>query len=912
MMVQFSAALIPFLLAAFLTPQEPPKKTAYDQITAAYQEGRLEDAELQLRKFLEIRPADVRALGLMGVVLDGQKRYDEAESYYLKAVQLAPNSASLQNNLGNHYLEKGELSKARQAFVRALKIDPRHANANLQLVQINLRQKDYAAALRGLDRLASADNSPPELQLLRLQALYGAGEKEQAQALLAQLEFQAADEPRLAFSLGMAYVEMERYADAERTFTRVLQADPTNFEVLYNLATAALRAGHLERAAGIYQRALDQKPDDVDCLVGLARAFAEAGKDVSALPILTKANGLAPERTDILLLMAQASARLGYFEDTAIAYDKYLQLKPDDDVARRQRGLANALSSKADEGIRDLEWYVQRHPGDAQGHYLLATGLSLKDKAKSLQSLNRALQLDPQFWDARYGRGVLELQLHMLREAIADLQAYLNHEPRNAQALGQLGRAFLQDDQPEAAARFLKQAIDLDPENADLYFHYGRALRLLDRTQEMDEALANFKRLGGRKAREQPPAAGLFDYFKLSPAEQEARYVRNLQDAILRRPGNPEPRVLLAGVYLNQKKNDDALTLLDQVKQISEDVKVLARCGRLLVDSGLYANAIPFLENVIRKEPVPEGSYLDYALAVFRTGGAEKGLTALDTIPSSGRDGDYYLLRAQILDSLGRFEEAVEALNGALRAAPTRPDLYFQACSFLLKHKQYEESLRLLKLAEDHVAASPALMMARAITLEMSNQTQEAMQQLGKIQSQWPEWAPAYVVQGIILQSQHQAAEAKRSLETAIALRSTDPAAYYSLVLAIKDLTPNDKETAYKVAARGLALDPNDPYMQLEAGRAALDMKDYAAALTHLQEAARLYPEMSEAHWLLATLYRVTGEQEKQKVELAAVTRLNKLFPPGTQPPPSTQDLLFSVGKPGAAGGRRPAAGPDR
>jgi len=100
--------------------------------------------------------------------------------------------------------------------------------------------------------------------------------------------------------------------------------------------------------------------------------------------------------------------------------------------------------------------------------------------------------------------------------------------------------------------------------------------------------------------------------------------------------------------------------------------------------------------------------------------------------------------------------------------------------------------------------------------------------------------------------------------------------------------------------------------MQVEAGRTALDMRDYAAALSHLQEAVRLYPEMADAHWLLATLYRITGEQEKQKVELAEVSRLNKLFPPGTQTPPSMQDLLFSAGKPGAAGGRRPPPRPDR
>jgi tetratricopeptide (TPR) repeat protein len=180
---------------------------------------------------------------------------------------------------------------------------------------------------------------------------------------------------------------------------------------------------------------------------------------------------------------------------------------------------------------------------------------------------------------------------------------------------------------------------------------------------------------------------------------------------------------------------------------------------------------------------------------------------------------------------------------------------------------------------------------------------------LVRIQSQWPEWTAAYVIHGIVLESQHQAAEAKQLLETAIALGTRDPAAYYHLTLAIRDLTPNDQESAYKAIVCGLDLDPADPYMQAQAGRIALDMEDYPVALRHLQEAIRLYPEMADAHWTLANLYRITGQDEKQKIELAEVSRLNKLFPPGTQTPPSMQDLLFSVRRP-VAGGQGPANGP--
>ncbi|HYK92269.1 MAG TPA: tetratricopeptide repeat protein [Acidobacteriota bacterium] len=898
------AGLTPCLLTVYLFSQSPGPQR-FDQIVAAYQQGRLDEAEKLLRSLLSDHPSEIRALSLMGVVLDGQKRFAEAESFYLKAIRQAPDSATLQNNLGNHYSSRGEIDKAQQAFLRALTIDPHHVNAGLQLAQILLQKRDFAAVLSRLDRLPPAEQASAPVQLSRVRALCGSGQKEEAQKLLTSLESRISGDPSLTFALGMAYVDMERFSDAESAFTRVLQADPINFEVLYNLGTAALRAGHLERALAVYQRALELRPADVDGLVGLARTLAASSKEMQALPLLVEANKSAPKRTDILLLMAQTVSTLGLYGDAAAAYDKYLKLKPDDDVARRERGYSLTLSSRVKEGMRDLEWYAKKHPDDTQGHFRLAVALSIDDKAGALEQINLALQLEPQFWEAKYARGVLSQRLGKTQEAVSDLQDYLKHDPANVQAHEELARALLQNRQPQAAAEILNKAIALAPSRSSLYFHYIRAMRALGRVQEMNDAIARFEQLGGGKENV-VPRSGLFEFLSLSPAEQRNRYIANLRDSILQRPTDRELRLRLIEAYLMQGRVDEARPILAQIKELSPDSRILAHCGSLLVDNELYEDAVPFIDAAIAKGSPPDRTFLDQALTTLHTTGADKALAILNGIPTEKQDGDYHLLRAQILDSLGRFPEAVVALNEALRAAPTRVDLYSQACSFLIKHRRFEECLQLIKQAAKYVPDSPELMLARAIVLEWTNQTYEATQELQRIQAQWPEWSMPYVIQGIILESQHQAAEARQLLETAITLDSGNPAAYYHLALAIKELTPSDNKSAYAVVTRGLKLDPEDPYMQAEAGKIALDMKDYPLALGHLKEAIRLYPDMADAHWLLATLYRITGENEKQRLELAEVTRLNKLFPPGTQTPPSMQDLLFSVRRPRTAAGQSP------
>jgi tetratricopeptide (TPR) repeat protein len=912
-LVRLPAILLLALGLPFATRAQAPTRAAdpFASITKEIEQGRLGEAEKALRGILQSYPDDLHALSLLGVVLDSRHQFKEAEEAYLKAVKLAPDSASLLNNLGNHYLARGDSENAFRTFEKVLVRDPAHVNANLQTAQLALDRKEYALSLRCLGRLPKAEQQAYPVRLLRLRALWGSGEKAGAEGLLRELDAEAASDIRYRFALAMAFVSMERYSEAEEAFTVVLQADPVNFDILYNLAMSALKAGHLERAAEVFRRAQQVRPGDVDCLVGLARALMLGGKDSSALPVLVRASQLAPNRADILLLMAQATYNAGFYADTVIAYDKYLKLKPDDDLARRERAFALTRSFGVEEGIKELQEYIKRHPKDPWGYYKLAAAQSPADKEQSLESINKALELKPDLHEARYARGLLYLQLNRPAEAVADLKAYLSVNPGDVLALDQMGRALLKVGEPQAAVEYLQKAIKLNPEDGNLYFQLSRALRPLGRTQEMIEALDRFKQLGGAKEKT-VPRPGLFDFLSLTAEEQRAQSVISLRDAIEKRPSEPEARLALADIYLRQNKTPEALALIDEASHLTQDPAILGRAARSLLTFNQYSAAVPLLESALRQQNAPDDLLLDYVVAKFHTVGAGEALAQLDQIPDSKRSGDFYLLRAQLLDALDRFPEAVEALNRALRAAPTHSELYLQACSFLIKHRQYEQALQLLTQSEKHVPGSPELALARAVILEMNNQSQEATEQLVKIQAQWPEWPLPYVIHGTILQSQHQAADAKQLLETAIALGSTDPSAYYHLTLAISDLTPNDNESAYRTISTGLKLDPHDPYMQAQAGKIALAMKDYPTALTHLQEAIRLYPDMADAHWLLANLYRAMGEREKQQAELVEVQRLNKLFPPGTQTPPSMQDLLFSVRKPGAAGAQRPLAAPKR
>jgi tetratricopeptide (TPR) repeat protein len=890
--------LFSILGVAGLISQDRIPLSVYEQVATAFQQGKLSEAEQTLATALKTHPQEARALGLMAVILDAQKRYAEAEGYYQRALKLRPHSAPLLNNLGNHYLAQGNQERARAAYLRVVAIEPRHANANLQLAQLSVAARDGQAALRYLDRLPQPEQGAPAVQLLRAQALYLGGQQKAAEDLLAEVEKQAPSDPQVAFSLGMIFVEGKRYEKAEQAFARALKAAPASFDILYNLGLAAARAGHYDRAVEVLEIALRQRPNDADCLFHLGNTYAAKGRNDQAVILLLQAHNAAPDRADILFALAHTSEEMGFYGDAASAIDKYLKLKPDDDVARRERGFCYVRGAKPELGLQDLRWYVQKYPRDPRGLYELAIAETLQDRDQALVHLNQVLELEPNMTAARFARGMVYYQKGQFAESVEDLKLVLEAEPNNAQALDALGQNYMRLNQPEEALKVLARAVELVPKDAKFLTHYSRALLRLGRREEAEKVIAVFKTLGPEEGRRRP-YGGLFEFLQMPQEEQFARYVMNLGRSINTNPEDPNLRVRLGKALLHDGKAKEAIEAFRAARRLTSDPGILAACGKTLLDWEQYEAAREFLEPVVAADPSNTDARVDLAIAVFHSVGPEAGLAEVEKIPPDKRSGDYFLLRAQILDGLGRPEEAAEALTRGFRAAPTRGDLYFHGALFLIKHKQYRQAVDLLQKAVGILPDAPELLLTQAIAYELLQQPEESQRLLSDIQSRWPEWGLPYMINGIMLEIRRRSAQAKSLLETAVALGVRDAVAYYYLASAITHATPEDTEGAQKTIEQALQLNPEDAYVRALAGKIAYTRKDYPAALEHLRAALRLWPEMIEAHQTLSATYRALGDREKSAAELQEIVRIKQADPTADQAPPfPVGDLLFTVRPP--------------
>jgi Flp pilus assembly protein TadD len=108
--------------------------------------GARTEAAGMLQDFLKGHPQQSPDyVSLLGIVLDEQKQWTEGEQCHRQALQIAPHSDSLHNNLGYNLLMQGKNDPAADQFREALKLNPHSAVARNNLGMALANKPDQAA-----------------------------------------------------------------------------------------------------------------------------------------------------------------------------------------------------------------------------------------------------------------------------------------------------------------------------------------------------------------------------------------------------------------------------------------------------------------------------------------------------------------------------------------------------------------------------------------------------------------------------------------------------------------------------------------------------------------------------------------------------------------------------------------------
>ena len=336
----------------------------FDRAFAAHRDGRLDDAERGYRATLDGNPVHVDALHLLGVLRHQQGQHAEAAELVRRAVNLRPEDAALQLNLGNALKALGQIDDAIEQFRNALTLAPSFPMAHYNLGNAYAsvgRHEDAADAFEKSLRLQP--NDPSSHNNLG-NALHALGRHTEAIA-----SFQRALELRPGHAgalnnMGMSLNALDRANEAIPRFQAALAAEPRFVAAHFNLANTLDATGRHAEAVASFQTALALQPNLPPTIFGLGNALAALGRHAQALPYLERAVGLDPQFALAWLSLGTAHQALGAHAAAVRAFDQALRLRPDLASAHMNRALAWLALRDFARGLPEYEWRLQTtaHP----------------------------------------------------------------------------------------------------------------------------------------------------------------------------------------------------------------------------------------------------------------------------------------------------------------------------------------------------------------------------------------------------------------------------------------------------------------------------------------------------------------------------------------------------------------------
>jgi tetratricopeptide (TPR) repeat protein len=260
--------------------------------------GDLDGAEATARELQARQPEDLRAIYLLGQMLEARGRHQEVVD-----------------------LLKPDIARRKAAKGKAGEIAMLLGSQGLSLQQ--LRRFDEAIAVFS-EAIALSPEEPVRYVLL-IQGYSAANKHKEALATAEKARAKFPQDTTVLYQLGAALDKAGRDAESEKMFRDVIARDPLDAGALNYLGYMLAEHGRsLDEAAGLIQRALTIEPGNPSYLDSLGWAYVQQGKlDLADAPLTTAAEKL-PRNSVIQEHLGDLRSKQGRHADAITAWQKAL------------------------------------------------------------------------------------------------------------------------------------------------------------------------------------------------------------------------------------------------------------------------------------------------------------------------------------------------------------------------------------------------------------------------------------------------------------------------------------------------------------------------------------------------------------------------------------------------------------
>ncbi|HEV2293492.1 MAG TPA: tetratricopeptide repeat protein [Tepidisphaeraceae bacterium] len=318
-----------------MDPQNPGLRILSAKL--AIEQGRLEQAEAELRMARAVAPKNAEADYLAGVIYQRWQKPETASDFYKSASEKAPAELAYIMARAEMLVLMDQPEQALSLLQSKVTYFEHSATIRDALGQLLVQQRRYK---EGVDMLRQASILATDDLVIRehlaLAMFYAGQYRESADALNRLMKKgDYADRADLLAALGECQLQLGQYREARATLETATQRDPASAGVWLSHAKAAIQLNDTKRAEVSLHKALAIAPDNSEAHLMLGYMRLRQNRLADALPAFRKASALDEGDTVSLCMVGYVLERLGKPDQAIQYYSKALRLKPNDEMAAR-------------------------------------------------------------------------------------------------------------------------------------------------------------------------------------------------------------------------------------------------------------------------------------------------------------------------------------------------------------------------------------------------------------------------------------------------------------------------------------------------------------------------------------------------------------------------------------------------
>ena len=392
----------------------------------------------------------------------GLRHVDQAFAAVEALERAQPASPAVVDLKGIVYIAKGDATRARASFERALTLDSAYFPAAENLAQLDLRQDRRADARTHL--LAFLDKNKRSVAAMSVLASLSASENKSDEATR-WLEQAAAVDPAAvgtAVNLIAHYLRTGAHEKALTLARKLRIAHPDNPDLLDLLGRAQLSSGEVNNALSTYKTLAVTLPRSAAAQMQVAALELQTKNTVAAEDYLKSALAIQPDFPAAQLALAELHTRKGHFALAQMVAGQLQAKHPTASAGFQLEGDILMSQHRAAEALPLFEQAQARTPSN-ELVVKIVHALRVDGKADAAQRrLAGWLQAHPDDLRVLLYKAELLTADKQFKLAAEQLEALRARAPQNVVVLNNLAMAYLQADDGRAA-QVAEQASALAP-----------------------------------------------------------------------------------------------------------------------------------------------------------------------------------------------------------------------------------------------------------------------------------------------------------------------------------------------------------------------------------------------------------------------------------------------------------------